>query len=97
MCIALGVGAIATAKKNASSTSASKLMLGIGLSSEAQLEFSMVTRHMLTENQSAYISFGEVHWLTNFGAVPLEIIEVSFGRRLGKGKIVRLEDTYGRS
>jgi len=52
---------------------------------------------LLSENQSTYISIGQVHRLANPGKVPLEIIEVQSGSYLGEDDIVRLEDTYGRS
>jgi mannose-1-phosphate guanylyltransferase/mannose-6-phosphate isomerase len=51
---------------------------------------------LLTENQSTYISLGEVHRLANPGTLPLEIIEVQSGSYLGEDDIVRFEDTYGR-
>jgi mannose-1-phosphate guanylyltransferase / mannose-6-phosphate isomerase len=51
----------------------------------------------LTENQSTYIPLGEVHRLSNPGAIPLEIIEVQSGSYLGEDDIVRFEDHYGRS
>jgi mannose-1-phosphate guanylyltransferase/mannose-6-phosphate isomerase len=52
---------------------------------------------LLTENQSTYIPFGEVHRLANPGSIPLEIIEVQSGSYLGEDDIVRFEDTYRRS
>jgi mannose-1-phosphate guanylyltransferase/mannose-6-phosphate isomerase len=51
----------------------------------------------LTENQSTYIPLGEVHRLSNPGAIPLEIIEVQSGGYLGEDDIERFDDTYGRS
>ena len=51
---------------------------------------------ILTENQSTYIPLGEVHRLSNPGAIPLEIIEVQSGSYLGEDDIERFEDTYGR-
>jgi mannose-1-phosphate guanylyltransferase/mannose-6-phosphate isomerase len=51
---------------------------------------------LLTENQSTYISLGEVHRLANPGKVPLEIIEVQSGSYLGEDDIIRFEDSYGR-
>ena len=51
----------------------------------------------LTENQSTYIPLGEVHRLSNPGAIPLEIIEVQSGGYLGEDDIERFEDSYGRS
>jgi mannose-1-phosphate guanylyltransferase/mannose-6-phosphate isomerase len=50
----------------------------------------------LTENQSTYIPLGEMHRLSNPGAVPLEIIEVQSGSYLGEDDIERFEDSYGR-
>jgi len=52
---------------------------------------------LLTENQSTYIPLGEVHRLSNPGAIPLEIIEVQSGSYLGEDDIVRFEDHYGRT
>lgn len=51
---------------------------------------------LLSENQSTYISLGEVHRLSNPGSIPLEIIEVQSGSYLGEDDIVRLDDQYGR-
>jgi mannose-1-phosphate guanylyltransferase/mannose-6-phosphate isomerase len=51
---------------------------------------------ILMENQSTYISKGEVHRLTNPGDVTLEIIEVQSGEYLKEDDIVRLDDVYGR-
>lgn len=51
----------------------------------------------LTENQSTYISQGEIHRLANPGNTPLEIIEVQSGSYLGEDDIIRFEDAYGRS
>ena len=51
---------------------------------------------LLTENQSTYISLGEVHSLENVGDNDLELIEVQSGNYLGEDDIVRLEDSYGR-
>lgn len=51
---------------------------------------------LLTENQSTYISLGEVHALENPGKVPLELIEVQSGSYLGEDDIIRFEDRYGR-
>jgi mannose-1-phosphate guanylyltransferase/mannose-6-phosphate isomerase len=52
---------------------------------------------LLSENQSTYISIGEVHRLRNPGKVDLEMIEVQSGAYLGEDDIVRLEDNYGRA
>lgn len=51
----------------------------------------------LTENQSTYIPFGEIHRLMNPGRIPLEIIEVQSGSYLGEDDIIRIEDHYGRN
>ncbi len=53
-----------------------------------------VTR--LYENQSTFISVGEIHRLHNPGDTSLEIIEVQVGDYLGEDDIVRIEDQYGR-
>ncbi len=52
---------------------------------------------LLHENQSTYISAGEVHRLENPGVIMLEIIEVQNGSYLGEDDIVRFDDDYGRS
>ncbi|MEZ5599139.1 MAG: cupin domain-containing protein [Pseudomonadales bacterium] len=51
---------------------------------------------LLSENQSTYISVGEVHRLSNPGKLELELIEVQVGPYLGEDDIVRFEDIYGR-
>jgi mannose-1-phosphate guanylyltransferase/mannose-6-phosphate isomerase len=51
---------------------------------------------LLEENQSTYISLGEVHSLENVGSEDLELIEVQSGSYLGEDDIVRLDDKYGR-
>jgi mannose-1-phosphate guanylyltransferase len=51
----------------------------------------------LTENQSTYISTGEVHRLENQQDFPLEIIEIQTGSYLGEDDIIRLEDEYLRT
>ena len=51
---------------------------------------------LLSENQSTYIPLGEVHRLSNPGAIPLEIIEVQSGSYLGEDDIQRFDDKYGR-
>lgn len=50
----------------------------------------------VSENQSTFISIGEVHALENPGKIPLELIEVQSGAYLGEDDIVRFEDNYGR-
>jgi mannose-1-phosphate guanylyltransferase/mannose-6-phosphate isomerase len=50
----------------------------------------------LTENQSIYISVGEMHRLENPGKIPLQLIEVQTGTYLGEDDIVRVEDVYQR-
>jgi mannose-1-phosphate guanylyltransferase len=50
----------------------------------------------LSENQSTYISMGEMHRLENPGSKPLAIVEVQSGDYLEEDDIERFEDTYGR-
>jgi mannose-1-phosphate guanylyltransferase len=50
----------------------------------------------LMQNQSTYISKGEIHRLENKGKNSLEIIEIQTGDYLGEDDIVRLEDKYKR-
>lgn len=50
----------------------------------------------LKENQSTYISKGEIHRMENQGEVGLEIIEIQTGDYLGEDDIIRLEDDYQR-
>ena len=50
----------------------------------------------LSENQSVFISLGEVHRLENPGLIDLELIEVQTGSYLGEDDIVRIEDVYNR-
>ena len=52
---------------------------------------------LLTENQSTYISIGEMHRLENIGKIPLELIEVQVGSYLGEDDIERFTDKYGRT
>jgi mannose-1-phosphate guanylyltransferase/mannose-6-phosphate isomerase len=51
---------------------------------------------LLGENQSIYISVGEMHRLENPGKIPLQLIEVQTGAYLGEDDIVRVEDIYQR-
>ncbi|MDT8443948.1 MAG: mannose-1-phosphate guanylyltransferase/mannose-6-phosphate isomerase [Desulfuromonadales bacterium] len=51
---------------------------------------------ILEANQSAYISIGARHRLSNPGDEVLEIIEVQTGRLLSEDDIERFEDQYGR-
>jgi mannose-1-phosphate guanylyltransferase/mannose-6-phosphate isomerase len=55
------------------------------------------TEQLIGENQSVYISLGEVHRLANKGKVPLQLIEVQTGAYLGEDDIVRYEDIYERA
>ena len=55
------------------------------------------TVQLISENQSVYIPLGNVHRLTNPGAIPLDIIEVQSGSYLGEDDIVRFQDNYGRT
>jgi mannose-1-phosphate guanylyltransferase/mannose-6-phosphate isomerase len=52
---------------------------------------------LLTENESTYISVGQVHRLVNPGRIMLEIVEIQTGAYLGEDDIVRLQDNYGRT
>ncbi len=51
---------------------------------------------LLTENQSIFISVGELHRLENPGKVPLKLIEVQTGTYLGEDDIVRFDDAWQR-
>jgi mannose-1-phosphate guanylyltransferase/mannose-6-phosphate isomerase len=51
----------------------------------------------LNENQSIYISRGQIHRLANRGHELLEIIEVQSGNYIGEDDIVRFCDSYGRN
>lgn len=53
-------------------------------------------KFLLHTNESAYISVGEKHRLSNPGVVDLVIIEVQCGEYLGEDDIIRYEDVYGR-
>ena len=50
-------------------------------------------RHYL---QFSYMPLGEEGRLANLSTIPPEIIEVQLGERLGKDRIGRFEDSYGR-
>lgn len=63
---------------------------GIALVTKGDKQF------LLSENESTYISQGEVHRLENQKNSPLELIEVQTGSYLGEDDIVRLEDQYNR-
>jgi mannose-1-phosphate guanylyltransferase len=52
---------------------------------------------LLGENESTYISVGEIHAVENLGSTPLELIEVQTGLYLGEDDILRFEDEYGRA
>ncbi|CAM4095714.1 mannose-1-phosphate guanylyltransferase/mannose-6-phosphate isomerase [Bordetella tumulicola] len=52
--------------------------------------------YLVSENQSTYISIGEVHALENPGKIPLHLIEIQSGTYLAEDDIVRFEDKYGR-
>ena len=51
---------------------------------------------ILHENESIYVSIGNVHRLANPGKIPLELIEVQVGSYLGEDDIIRIEDVYRR-
>lgn len=50
----------------------------------------------LKENESTYISIGEVHRLENKTQEPLIIVEAQVGSYLGEDDIIRLKDDYKR-
>ena len=52
--------------------------------------------YLVAENESTYISIGQIHALENPGILPLLMIEVQSGSYLGEDDIVRLEDKYWR-
>ena len=52
-------------------------------------------KFFLSENESTYISIGDVHSLENPGRIPLELVEVQTGNYLGEDDIVRIQDKYG--
>ena len=54
------------------------------------------TNIVLQQNESTYISVGEIHCLENLGPEPLRVIEIQTGSYLGEDDIVRLDDRYGR-
>ena len=51
---------------------------------------------LLRPNESTYISIGVKHRLSNFGKIPLVIVEVQVGEYLGEDDIVRFKDDFGR-
>ncbi|MFO1201459.1 MAG: mannose-1-phosphate guanylyltransferase/mannose-6-phosphate isomerase [Tabrizicola sp.] len=51
----------------------------------------------VAENQSVYISLGEIHRLANPGKVELRLIEVQTGTYLGEDDIIRYQDIYARA
>jgi mannose-6-phosphate isomerase-like protein (cupin superfamily) len=51
----------------------------------------------LKRGQAADIPLGAKHRLENFGAEPVDIIEVQFGDYLGEDDIIRYDDVYKRS
>lgn len=53
-------------------------------------------QHLLSSNQSTYISAGQLHRLENPGLTDLVVIEVQSGSYLSEDDIVRFQDQYGR-
>jgi mannose-1-phosphate guanylyltransferase len=51
----------------------------------------------VTQNESTFISMGEIHALHNPNEDILELIEVQTGSYLGEDDIIRYSDTYGRN
>lgn len=54
------------------------------------------TTQILRENESVYVSQGDIHRLSNPGKILLELIEIQTGSYLGEDDIIRLEDEFGR-
>ena len=51
----------------------------------------------LMPNESCYIPATKMHRLSNYGKVPLVIVEVQVGEYTGEDDITRYEDDYNRS
>jgi mannose-6-phosphate isomerase-like protein (cupin superfamily) len=51
----------------------------------------------LMPNESCYIPATKMHRLSNYGKVPLVIVEVQVGEYTGEDDITRYEDDYDRS
>ncbi|MBC2810676.1 mannose-1-phosphate guanylyltransferase/mannose-6-phosphate isomerase, partial [Campylobacter jejuni] len=51
---------------------------------------------LVRPNESIYIKMGQKHRLSNYGKIPVVIIEAQVGEYTGEDDIVRLEDDYKR-
>ncbi|HEG0613077.1 TPA: mannose-1-phosphate guanylyltransferase/mannose-6-phosphate isomerase [Campylobacter jejuni] len=67
----------------------------IVLSGTASVEIGGV-ENLVRPNESIYIKMGQVHRLSNYGKIPVIIIEAQVGEYTGEDDIVRLEDDYKR-
>lgn len=68
----------------------------IVLSGIASVEVDGV-ENLVRPNESIYIKMGQKHRLSNYGKIPIVMIEVQVGEYTGEDDIVRLEDDYERS
>lgn len=68
----------------------------IVLSGTATVEVDGV-ENLVRPNESIYIKMGQKHRLSNYGKIPVVMIEVQVGEYTGEDDIVRLEDDYERS
>ncbi|EAK1250287.1 mannose-1-phosphate guanylyltransferase/mannose-6-phosphate isomerase [Campylobacter lari] len=67
----------------------------IVLSGTATVEIDGV-ENLVRPNESIYIKMGQKHRLSNYGKIPVVIIEAQVGEYTGEDDIVRLEDDYKR-
>ncbi|HEF3260318.1 TPA: mannose-1-phosphate guanylyltransferase/mannose-6-phosphate isomerase [Campylobacter coli] len=67
----------------------------IVLSGTASVEIDGI-ESLVRPNESIYIRMGQKHRLSNYGKIPVVIIEVQVGEYTGEDDIVRLEDDYKR-
>lgn len=51
---------------------------------------------ILRPNESTYIPIGSKHRLSNFGKIPLVVVEVQVGEYLEEDDIIRFQDDFGR-
>ncbi|EAI5067800.1 mannose-1-phosphate guanylyltransferase/mannose-6-phosphate isomerase [Campylobacter lari] len=67
----------------------------IVLSGTASVEIDGV-ENLVRPNESIYIKMGQKHRLSNYGKIPVVIIEAQVGEYTGEDDIIRLEDDYKR-
>lgn len=67
----------------------------IVLSGTANVEIDGV-ESLVRPNESIYIKMGQKHRLSNYGKIPVVIIEAQVGEYTGEDDIIRLEDDYKR-